>query len=215
MVWVPTIAQATQKIEEEKFDLVLLDVMLPDGDGYQFCSLMQANDKTRNIPVIFLTSKGAAPDKVLGFSVGADDYVVKPIEPLEFRARVAAKLKKRERDQRDAEFLNLGDVQINSAAQRAFVVENGRKRDLNLTPIEFRLLTCLARNEEQLFSREQLLDTLWGTDVHVFPRSIDTHISKLRKKLGSKAYRIQSVHGTGYRFSMEPNESESRAKSIS
>lgn len=208
-IWAKNVNEALNLVEKKTFDLILLDVMLPDGDGYHLCSMVRANDRTRTIPIIFLTAKESVNDKVLGFSLGADDFLVKPFEPLEFRARIAAKIRKRQREQVEAEILDFGDVLINMRAQKAFVVEEGKKRDINLTPMEFKLLSCLAQNQDKLFSRNQLLDTLWGTDVNVYDRSVDTHISKIRKKLGTKSFVIQSVHRSGYRFSQpQPRQPE-------
>jgi DNA-binding response OmpR family regulator len=199
-VWAKNAHEALGFVDKKNFDLILLDVMLPDGDGYHVCSMIRSNDKAKTIPIVFLTSKDSVNDKVLGFSLGADDFVVKPFEPTEFRARLAAKLRKRQREQIEAEILDFGDVLINMRAQKAFIVEEGRKRDIGLTPMEFKLLSCLAQNQDKLFSRNQLLDTLWGTEVNVYDRSVDTHISKIRKKLGNKSSVIQSVHRSGYRF---------------
>lgn len=203
-IWAKNVTEALNLVEKKPYDLILLDVMLPDGDGYHLCSMVRANDKTRGLPIVFLTSKDSVNDKVLGFSLGADDFLVKPFEPMEFRARISAKLRKRQREQTEAEILDFGDVLINMRAQKAYVVDSGKKQDIGLTPMEFKLLSCLAQNQDKLFSRNQLLDTLWGTEVNVYDRSVDTHISKIRKKLGAKSFVIQSVHRSGYRFS-QPN----------
>ncbi|MEQ1877892.1 MAG: response regulator transcription factor [Bdellovibrionia bacterium] len=200
-VWAKNVNDALNLVEKKTYDLILLDVMLPDGDGYNVCSMVRSNDKTRGLPIIFLTAKDSVNDKVLGFSLGADDFVTKPFEPMEFRARISARMRKRQREQTEAEILDFGEVLINMRAQKAFVVEDGKKRDINLTPMEFKLLSCLAQSQDKLFSRNQLLDTLWGTEVNVYDRSVDTHISKIRKKLGNKSTVIQSVHRSGYRFS--------------
>jgi DNA-binding response OmpR family regulator len=202
LVCASTCAEATSLVRNGQFDLILLDVMLPDGDGYQLCSLIQNNEGTRDIPIIFLTAKDSLPNKVMGFSLGADDYIVKPFDPLELRARVEAKLRRISRKKEASEIIQKGDIQVNIPFQRAYLLENGQKRDLGLTPIEFRLLLYFVQRLDQVLTREQLLLAVWGDDIHVSDRSIDTHVSKLRKKLSPKSDYIQSIYGTGYVFSI-------------
>ncbi|MEQ1877078.1 MAG: response regulator transcription factor [Bdellovibrionia bacterium] len=202
LVCASSCSEATSLIRNGQYDLILLDVMLPDGDGYQLCSLIQNNEGTRDIPIIFLTAKDSLPNKVMGFSLGADDYVVKPFDPLELRARVEAKLRRISRKKEASEIIQKGDIQVNIPFQRAYLLENGQKRDLGLTPIEFRLLLYFVQRLDQVLTREQLLLAVWGDDIHVSDRSIDTHVSKLRKKLSPKSDYIQSIYGTGYVFSI-------------
>ncbi|HEX4923945.1 MAG TPA: response regulator transcription factor [Bdellovibrionales bacterium] len=212
LVAASTCAEATSLIRNGQYDLILLDVMLPDGDGYQLCSLIQNNESTRDIPIIFLTAKDSLPNKVMGFSLGADDYIVKPFDPLELRARVEAKLRRISRKKEASEIIQKGDIQVNIPFQRAYLLENGQKRDLGLTPIEFRLLLYFVQRLDQVLTREQLLLAVWGDDIHVSDRSIDTHVSKLRKKLSPKSDYIQSIYGTGYVFSIN-TQSNARAES--
>jgi len=202
LVTASTCAEATSLIRSGQYDLILLDVMLPDGDGYQLCSLIQNNESTRDIPIIFLTAKDSLPNKVMGFSLGADDYVVKPFDPLELRARVEAKLRRMTRKKEASEIVQKGDIQVNIPFQRAYLLQNGQKKDLGLTPIEFRLLLYFVQRLDQVLTREQLLLAVWGDDIHVSDRSIDTHVSKLRKKLAPRSDYIQSIYGTGYVFSI-------------
>ncbi len=201
--WAPSFRVAQKLITEKKYDLILLDVVLPDGDGYQLCSLLQAQHETQNIPIIFLTSKNTVSDKVLGFSVGADDYIAKPFEPLELRARVETKFRKINRDRSRNETIKIGNVEINKESQRVSVVAASGKRDIDLTPIEFKLLLFLAKEENRVFSRDEILNGVWGEDIHVYNRSVDTHISKLRKKLENCSSYIQSVHGSGYKIAVD------------
>jgi DNA-binding response OmpR family regulator len=212
LVSASTCAEATSLIRNGQYDLILLDVMLPDGDGYQLCSLIQNNESTRDIPIIFLTAKDSLPNKVMGFSLGADDYIVKPFDPLELRARVEAKLRRISRKKEASEIIQKGDIQVNIPFQRAYLLENGQKRDLGLTPIEFRLLLYFVQRLDQVLTREQLLLAVWGDDIHVSDRSIDTHVSKLRKKLSPKSDYIQSIYGTGYVFSIT-NQTSTRVES--
>lgn len=200
VVWAESIKTAQKRLADETYDLVLLDILLDDGNGYDFCAQLMERAKTKHLPVIFLTSKSQPHEKVLGFSLGAEDYIIKPIEPHEFRARIGAKMRKLKKEAQNFSLLRRGPVEIEVLSQKAHLVLHGKREDLNLTPVEFRLLYCLSQRPGVLFSREQLLETLWGENVHVYLRSIDTHISKLRRKLGEAADLIQSRYGQGYIF---------------
>ncbi len=201
MVWAKTLAEASKALEDQSFDLILLDVMLPDGDGYRLCSILQTNDSLRSTPVIFLTAKNSVTDKVLGFKVGADDFISKPFDPLELKARVEARLRKKELQNEASDIIRLGHLEINKSTQRVKLIEGDHFQEIDLTPIEFKLLILLTKEVNKVYSRDEILDTVWGENIHVYNRSVDTHISKLRRKLGPKADCIESVHGSGYRFS--------------
>jgi DNA-binding response OmpR family regulator len=198
---VGTAADAIEELGKGSFDLVLLDIVLPDGDGYRVCTRMRNEERTRNTPVFFLTGKTDVYDKVMAFSLGADDYIVKPFDPLELKARVEAKLSKKKDKETAEETFRKGDLKINLSFQRAFFVgKDGKDVDLRLTPAEFKLLHYLIRNEGKLCSREQLLNAVWGEDVHVLGHNVYTHICALRRKLSIRAEYIESVPRLGYRF---------------
>jgi two-component system phosphate regulon response regulator PhoB len=197
---VETLKAAQESMSRDAFDLVLLDVMLPDGDGFQLCSELQNRPDRRETPVIFLTGKSDVRDKVIAFSLGAEDYVVKPFEPLELRARVESKLHRKERAQEMQECLRKGGLVLNVAVQKAVIETRAGGKDLGLTPIEFKILYHLARHEGRTFSRADLLSAIWGESIHVLEHNIYTHIYSLRRKLGAKADRIRSVPRAGYRF---------------
>lgn len=198
---VATAGDAFKQLEQQTFDIVLLDIVLPDGDGYRVCSLMQNDDRLRSIPVFFLTGRTEVYDKVMAFSLGADDYIVKPFDPVELRARVDARLAKRRIQLSVEDCIQKGDLKINLASQKATVAQkDGGETDLRLTPAEFKLLGFLARNEGKLCSRSQLLSAVWGRDVHVLDHNVYTHICALRRKLSSKTSSIESVPRLGYRF---------------
>jgi two-component system phosphate regulon response regulator PhoB len=198
--WAKSLAESSQILQKKFFDLILLDVMLPDGDGYRLCSILQTDDRLKSIPIIFLTAKNSVSDKVLGFSVGADDFISKPFDPLELKARIESRLRKRDREKIESDILKLGDIEINRNTQRVQVFDAGRTLDVDLTPIEFKLLLFLCKELNKVYSRDEILNSVWGESIHVYSRSVDTHISKLRKKLGPKAHYVESVHGSGYRF---------------
>ncbi|MGE0632317.1 MAG: response regulator transcription factor [Pseudobdellovibrionaceae bacterium] len=212
--WAPSLKVAKQMITEKRYNLILLDVMLPDGDGYQLCSLLQAQPATQDIPVIFLTAKNSTSDKVLGFSVGADDYIAKPFDGLELRARVETKFRKQKRERMRFEVQRLGPIEINRESQKVSLTNGPNKQDLDLTPIEFKLLVFLAREPNKVYTRDDILNGVWGENVHVFSRSVDTHISKLRKKLGPYSESIQSVHGSGYKLAIEHREPQAASMLI-
>lgn len=195
-----TLQEARSELSREKFDLMILDLQLPDGNGMEFFSQLQGAAAAGEVPVIFLTAQAESAMQVTAFSLGADDYIIKPLRPLEFRARVEAKLKKIENQKKVEPMLTRGDLRIDLGTQRASVVAAGESRELDLTGREFRLLYHLARNEGTVFSREQLISAVWGTGVHVLDRTVDTHVYTLRKKLGSHSHYIESEVGMGYRL---------------
>ncbi len=187
-------------LRARKPDLVLLDVTLPDGDGYEIFQSMRDEGLGTAIPVIFLTGRDQPQDKVRAFSMGAEDYVVKPFEPLELRARVEARLTRRRRDVGEIE---RGPLSFDPSRLRVSLGEYG---PLDLTPNEFRVLFCLAVEPGRARSREELLDALWG-DTAVTPRTIDTHIYSIRGKLREHRSCIETVSRVGYRFREKPDDS--------
>lgn len=201
--WVKSLGEATRALRDREFDLVLLDVQLPDGDGYQFCSLLQTEERWRNVPVIMLTSRSSISDRVMAFSVGAEDFLAKPFDSLELKARVEARLRKKEMRSLASDVVVCSDLEINKRTQKVNLNANGSSQEIDLTPREFKILLLLASKPNAVVSRDEILRTVWGENIHVYPRSVDTHVSKLRKKLGPKAELVVSVHGSGYRFKGE------------
>ena len=177
----------------ESFDLLLLDVMLPGKSGYDVCR--EVRGKKPDLPIIMLTAKSHDAEKVLGFEIGADDYVTKPFSPLELRARIKALLRRSQGSQPTS--YAFSSLVLN--LERMELLDG--ERPIELTSLEFRLLTALIQNSGLVLSRDRILDLVWGADVVVTDRVIDTHIANLRKKLepnGSK--HISSIRGMGYRF---------------
>lgn len=177
-------------------DLVLLDVMIPVMDGVQVCRQLRSEPNTRNTPIIMLTAKGEETDQVVGFSVGADDYVTKPFSVRVLLERVKALLRRNERMGEGNDMISVGGIAIDRVKHRALL--DGRV--LDLTPSEFRLLDTLIRQPGRAFDRSELIDSALGTDAIVLERTIDVHIRSLRKKLDKSADRIETVRGIGYRF---------------
>jgi len=189
---------ALEAVEREHPDIVILDVMLPRMTGLEVCKRLRAAG--RDLPVIMLTARGQEIDRVLGLKLGADDYVTKPFSFMELVARVEAVMRRSRGTAGGAETrLEFGDVVVDFAAYTA----SKAGRPLELTPREMHLLRYLADHREEVVSREQLLDAVWGYDSIPFTRTVDTHIAKLRKKIEdnpSDPRFIITVHRIGYRF---------------
>jgi len=198
---VPGVGDARKALAADSYDLVLLDVNLPDGSGFDFCAELQGAEATRRTPVIVLTARGDLPDRVRGLDLGADDYLVKPVAGEELRARVKARLRRAALAAADAsQVVELGDLKINRAAQMASLASPTGDTPLDLTPHEFKILHLLALNPGAVFERPTLIELLWGADVHVVERTIDTHVSNLRRKLAGSSLTIVGVRGKGYRL---------------
>jgi len=194
--------KALAALRGQDFDLLIVDVSLPDGDGFGLCATLLA-DRSRPRPrILFLTGKGDLADKLTGFSVGGDDYLVKPVDPLELRARVEAQLRHVREAVLHSGRVQAGNLEVDLTTHRASVVGGEQNETVELTPTEFKLLLQLARNESQVFTREQLLEGLSGGKVHVTDRTIDAHLCRLRKKLAvaTCTHNVEPVYGVGYRF---------------
>lgn len=199
LVWAKNISEARKYVSESKFEVILLDIELPDGSGIDFCSEINTNNINQSI--FFLTSHSTLSEKVLGFTAGADDYITKPFQLLEFKARVESKLKKIHAMSNMSNTLKLKMIEIDKNKQQVKVLKNEQFNEVELTYLEFKLLTYLSDRADNVIPRDEILNEIWGEDVHVYSRSVDTHISKLRKKLGPASDYIKSIHGTGYKFS--------------
>src|SRR5579884_2522672 len=176
-------------------DLIILDLMLPVMSGLDVCRELKAGERTRDIPILMLTAKTEETDQVVGFSLGADDYVNKPFGVKALMARIKALQRRREAPNDPTAVVEHLGVRIDRLRHRAFVED----RELTLTPTEFRLLECLLRQPGRAFSRHQLMDAAIGEGQIVLERTIDVHIKTLRKKIG-EADLIETVRGVGYRF---------------
>jgi len=172
--------EAMLQIAEQMPDLVVLDWMLPLMSGIEVCRQLRRLPETRRLPIVMLTARGEEGDKLRGLDAGADDYVTKPFSPSELIARLRAVMR-RSRPERDGETLQYQDLVMDLASHR--VRRNGR--EVHLGPTEFRLLRHLLENQGRVFSREQLLDMVWGRDVYVEPRTVDVHIRRLRKAINA------------------------------
>ncbi|MEO0335791.1 MAG: response regulator transcription factor [Pseudomonadota bacterium] len=194
-------AEARQKLNEQAYDLFLLDIMLEDGLGYNLVEDIKGKEVHRNTPIVFLTSSENVDMKVRCFSLGADDYVVKPCDPRELRARIHAKMQKSEESGVATEYKSLG-FEFRLGEQQAFYTVSGELVALDLTPIEYRMLFSLVRQGGNPLSREEILSRVWGDSHHVQARSVDTYVAAVRKKIKDYGVNIKSVHGVGYKITL-------------
>jgi two-component system phosphate regulon response regulator PhoB len=192
--------EALMMIDEQAPDLVILDWMLPKVSGVEVCRRLRSRPETRNLPIIMLTARGEETDRIRGLDTGADDYVVKPFSMTELTARIRAVLR-RIRPGLAEDRIRHGELTIDRAAHR---VRRG-PREVRLGPTEFRLLDYLMQHPGRVFSREQLLDAVWGSDVYVEARTVDVHIGRLRKALieGTEGDPIRTVRSAGYSLDIE------------
>jgi DNA-binding response OmpR family regulator len=204
-----TLKDAKESLELRKFQLIMLDIGLPDGDGLKFLAELSTSPSTKNVPVMILSSKTETSNKIMAFSIGAEDFISKPFDPLELQARVAAKLKKIDRAQSRSEVVRVGDLTIDFIKQKSSLSPDGVNtppENLDLTTLEFKLLSVFARAPERVFSREQLLNEVWGSEINITDRTVDTHVGHLRKKIVKSKVKIETVVGAGYRLVIRSNQ---------
>ncbi len=187
---------------EQRPDLVLLDLMLPDIPGTEICKTIKADPALRNTQVVMLTAKGEEIDRVVGFELGADDYVVKPFSVRELLLRVQAILRRSQGEQEVAPGFQFGSLRVDREAHRVWA----KDEELELTALEFKLLVTLFDRKNRVQTRAALLSDVWGIDADITTRTVDTHVKRLREKLGEAGVYIETVRGVGYRFADNPEE---------
>jgi two-component system phosphate regulon response regulator PhoB len=196
-----SLSEGRQKLESASFTLLLLDLMLPDGSGLDLCRELKQDKSSSSMPVIILTAKDDEVDKVVGFELGADDYVTKPFSVRELILRVKAVLKRGERKSDNIEVQRqFGELKIDVDSHEVFVNDE----QVNLTALEFKLLRQLVDRRGRVQSRDQLLSDVWGYSSDVTTRTVDTHIKRLREKLGDMGKYVQTIRGVGYKFTRTP-----------
>lgn len=193
-----SIQEAQKIISNEEVETILLDIELPDGDGLKFLTTLAQDTKYKSIPILILTGHSDISNKLIAFSIGADDFVSKPFDPLELNARVTAKLRRRSYEKEVQQSRRIGNVEIDFDRQKAFAYLHGKERDLQLTAIELRILSLLTKRLEQVYSREQILNEIWG-NVYVSDRTVDSHIAHLRQKILETELVVDTVKSFGYR----------------
>ena len=194
-----SVEEGEKALAANKIDVIILDLMLPDGSGLTLCRDIKSEPSTKHIPVIILTAKTEEVDRVVGFELGADDYVTKPFSVRELILRVKAILKRGVSTEKNTDDIedSFGELTINYEEHQAYI--NGQ--EISLTALEFKLLKHLINRKGRVQTRDQLLEDVWGYSSNVTTRTVDTHIKRLREKLGSVGDHIQTIRGVGYRFS--------------
>ncbi|OQW49183.1 MAG: hypothetical protein A4S09_03710 [Proteobacteria bacterium SG_bin7] len=196
--------KAIETLKTQLFDLLLLDVDLPDVDGFHLCTLIRNDPQLSRLPIILLTGKSGDTDRIMGLTLGADDYITKPFHPGELRARVLALIRRTmtlDPSTTSTKNLKVGNLKLSIETQRALVSESEIEHLVNLTTIEFKILKLLMGSIDRVFSRNEIIDLVWGNSTFITERTVDTHMSNLRKKLKSAGELVKSVHGSGYRLS--------------
>jgi two-component system phosphate regulon response regulator PhoB len=187
-------------VREREPDLVLLDLMLPDMPGTEVCRSIKDNPATRTLPVVMLTARGEEIDRVVGFEIGADDYITKPFSVRELVLRIRAVLRRRELPLSEGPSIEFGNLRLDRAAHRVWVEGD----EVELTALEFKLLVTLYERRNRVQSRGALLDEVWGIDTKISTRTVDAHVKRLREKMGAARDYIETVRGVGYRFAEVP-----------
>ncbi len=195
-------ADALKIAAESRPDLVLLDLMLPDMPGTDVCRALKSSPETRGTLVMMVTAKGEEIDRVVGFELGADDYVVKPFSVRELLLRIGAVLRRASTREEPPELVEFGALRIDRAAHRVWV----GGEEVDMTPLEFRLLWTLYERRNRVQTRALLLDDVWDIQAELTTRTVDTHVKRLREKLGSARDYVETVRGVGYRFVATPGE---------
>ncbi len=206
LTFASTVKDALRLLDSMSFSLMLLDVALPDGSGFEILAHLQGTQKS--IPVICLTGKKDFGSKVSAFSLGADDFIQKPFDPRELKLRVDAKLRKTEGSKQAQDFLRIGDLISSAEEQR--LRRSSDDRCIDLTTYEFRIFHLLARTPNKVFKRDEILSRIWTDSLSVSDRTIDVHISNLRRKLQGTQVTVETVIGTGYRISIAYREAALR-----
>ena len=197
-----SISEANTLLASTDYNLILLDLMLPDGSGLDLCKSIKSNSDTESIPIIILTAKDDEVDKVVGFELGADDYVTQPFSVRELILRVKAVLKRGSKKKEIVEVVRqFGDLKIDVDSHEVHVDDT----KINLTALEFRLLRQLVDTRGRVQSRDQLLSDVWGYSAEVTTRTVDTHVKRLREKLGPMGKYVHTIRGVGYKFARSPD----------
>ena len=201
VITAPSLSEGRNHLNSSSFSLILLDLMLPDGSGLDLCREIKSDKEKTATPIIILTAKDDEVDKVVGFELGADDYVTKPFSVRELILRIKAVLKRGDRKQENLEVQRqFGDLLIDVDSHEVFVND----QSITLTALEFKLLRQLVDRRGRVQSRDQLLSDVWGYSADVTTRTVDTHIKRLREKLGSMGKYVQTIRGVGYKFTRTP-----------
>lgn len=202
-----TISEAQTHVLRGSWSAILIDIQLPDGDGLRFLTDLQKNEKLNKIPHLVLSSYSDISNKVAAFSLGADDFITKPFDPIELQIRVSSKVRRWKNENEDSQTRQLENLLIDFYRQKAFSLNKGVEVDLNLTSIELKILSLLTRRMEQVYSREQILDQVWG-NTFISDRTVDSHIAHLRQKIQKTSITIETAKNFGYRAILQHKKSD-------
>ena len=198
------LTEAESYISSNNISLIILDLMLQDGSGLDFCKKLKSSNAYSDIPIIIVTAKDDEVDKVVGFELGADDYVTKPFSVRELMLRIKAILKRNSKDMTQnisSKIETFGILSINEDSHEVFINDD----EIILTALEFKLLKHLLDRRGRVQTRDQLLSDVWGYSAHITTRTVDTHVKRLREKMGVMGKHVQTIRGVGYRFSRNPD----------
>ncbi len=188
--------EAFEILDQKPIDLIILDIMLPKMDGLSVCREIRNNERLKHIPILILTAKGEEIDRVVGLELGADDYMVKPFSPRELVLRVKAILRRKRIVETKKDILSIGDICVDIPRHKVTV----KDKEIELTAMEFKLLTVLMERRGRVQTRDTLLADVWGMSSEIYTRTIDTHVKRLRQKLGKAGKRIETIVGVGYKM---------------
>ena len=191
---------------ETKPDLILLDISLGEMDGFEVCHLLKGQKETALTPIIFLSSRQDTHSKVMGFDLGADDYIEKPFDADELKARVRIRIRQNQSRREHISTFEIPGLKIDFLGHRVYINE----REVSFSALEFKLLSFFVRNPDRVLSRERILNNVWGVDTFVTDRVVDSHIRSIRKKLSSYKDHVESIYGEGYRFNPAPSSVEKK-----
>lgn len=206
LTYAPTIGEALRLVSNgrDSFDLILLDVNLPDGNGVKALPQLKEHNQNKMIPIIILSSDNDVLTKVAAFGLGADDYVSKPLDPNELKARIEARMRWFKSQVHEKTVVEFGDIKIDTERMVVEKIEdNGTRHNIDLTPFEFKILRLLVNRPGQVFSRDQIIERVWGLGRHVTSRTVDAHVSHLRKKLDARQVEIETVLSAGYKIGLK------------
>lgn len=200
---VPNAEEMYEELGKNRYDLIILDVVLPGKNGFEACAAIKSAGNSRNIPVIFVSGKEDVMDKVMAFQLGADDYIIKPFDPRELLARVKSKMKLEVTENNKPKTIEFDFIQIIEDEKRVYLKQDNKFEELELTKVEYDILYSFLARPNIVLSRERIMDLVWGQDCNVTDRTVDTHVSKLRKKLKAYEDSVETVRGFGYRFNKD------------
>lgn len=189
--------QGVELAKEHRPELILLDISLGEIDGFEVCHLLKGQKETSQIPIIFLSSRNDGHSKVMGFDLGADDYIEKPFESEELLARIRVRIRQNKARKEGLNVYEIKGVRIDFLGHRVFIDD----KEIAFSALEFKLLSFFVRNPDRVLTRERILNNVWGVDTFVTDRVVDSHIRSIRKKLANYKDHIESIYGEGYRFS--------------